>query len=90
MTLDFNQIGEKAFPQLKGGEKALNAAMYAAPVAGLADRLGLSVQQLALKIGLLSAVLFPILATCLFAFAWARGGSGKKEGVPAQESDTAA
>lgn len=31
MTLDFSQMGEKAFPQFKGGEKALNAAMYAAP-----------------------------------------------------------
>lgn len=81
-------LGGSVGPQLVG--IVTDAAMYAAPVAGLADRLGLSVQQLALKIGLLSAVLFPILATGLFALAWARRAGGKKEAVPAQESDTAA
>ena len=31
MTLNFEQMGEKSFPNFKGGEKSLKAAMYAAP-----------------------------------------------------------
>ena len=31
MTLDFEQIGTKSYPNFKGGEKSLEAAMYSAP-----------------------------------------------------------